>query len=270
MFFVVDQNILRKPELKGYLESGPRSRCVLIDTAFLEMTQSETWEDTLRSSLNQLAHLPERVFAAYSVSHALAHEMRTLQSVDGHMLWRDATLSVREVLTWVRTGRESATILRMRESPAHTDPKLRDDHFHNSKNKQTIESQVELVRGQLSEEFQKALRKSVTSNEDRLDVVHQLAKSIAYGVLEEQGVSWNRAHTFLRKRPLFYRYLIVHVWNSLYWLQKGGLEGFKDATNELHDHHYAITASFFNGLLSRDAKVKRSHDVLKDLVRREV
>jgi len=204
------------------------------------------------------------------VSHALAYEMRTLQSVAGHMLWRDATLSVREVLTWVRTGRENATILRMRESPAHTDPKLRDDHFHNSKNKQTIESQVELVRGQLSEEFQKALRKSATSNEDRLDVVHQLARSIAYGVLAELGISRNLAHTFLRKRPLFYRYLIVQAWSSLDWLHKGGLEGFKDATNELHDHHYAITASFFDGVLSNDAKVNRSHVALKKLVLRRV
>ena len=258
--------------LAGYLESGSRKLCVLIDTAFLEMTQSEEWLSTLRASLSQLARVPERVFAAYSVSHSLSRELRTLQSAAGHMLWREATVSVREVLTWVRTGQENTTIRGMRNSPSHTDAKLKADHFNHSQNKETIESLVELVRGQLPHEFQKALRKPATSDEDRLDAVHQLAKSVAYGVLAERGINRNRARAFLCKRPLFYRYLIVKAWNSLDWLYAGGLEDFKakDATNEMLDHHYALTASFFDGVLSEDGKVNRAYTALQALAPREV
>ena len=236
------------------------------------MTQSDEWQRTLRASLSRLAHFPNRVFAAYSVSQALAREMQTLQSVAGHMMWREATASVREVLTWVRTGKENATIRRMHESPSHTDATLRNDHFDHSHNKRSIESLVELVQGQLPNEFQKALRKPTTSDEDRLDAVHQLAKSVAYGVLAERDINRNRARAFLCKRPLFYRYLIVKTWNSLDWLYAGGLEGFKakDATNELLDHHYALTASFFDGVLSEDAKVNRAYTALEALAPREV
>jgi len=269
---VVDQNVLRKPALAGYLESSVRNRCVLIDTAFLEMTQSKEWQSTLRASLSQLVPYPERVVAAYSVSQGLARELRTLQSVAGHMLWREATASVREVLTWLQTGKRNATICRMIENPSDIDAKLKNDYFDHSQNKQSIESIVELVRAQLPREFQRALRKPVTSDEDRLEAVHQLATSVAYGVLAERGVARNRARSFLRRRPLFYRLLILKAWNSIDWLHAGGLEGLKpkDATNELLDQHYALTATFFDGVLSEDAKVNRAYTALQALVPREV
>ena len=271
MYVVVDQNVLRKPELVQYLKENASNCCVLPDAAFLEMTKNEQWESTLVGSLSHLAQVPERVFAANAVSDALADELRTLKSVAGHMLWRVATKSVREVLHWVRTGTENATLLRMRQSPSHADAVLRSDYFSHGRNKESIGSLTDAVRRQLPAEFLDLLRKPATSNDDCFDAVHQIARSVAYGVLAERGVNKNRARSFISTRPLFYRYIILHAWYSLDWLRAGGLEAFKEenATNELIDHQYALTATFFDGLLSIDAKALRAYTALKSLLLRE-
>lgn len=272
MYYVVDQNLLQRwTRVQQFLDENPNNFCVLPDVAFLELTQNEQWELTLRNSLRHLAQTPKRVFAAHSVGEALSRELHSLQSVEHHMLWKAATAYVREVLAWVRTGQENATILRMRAMPTHADASLKSDYFDHAHNKETIEGHVNLVWGQLSQDFQQSLRKS-TTDEDRLDAVHQLAKSVAYGVLLERNVNRNRARVFLRKRPMFYRYFIVKAWNALNWHYAGGLDGFaeKRATNELIDHHYTLTASFFDGVFSNDDKVNRAYTALMALLPRDV
>ncbi len=278
LYYVVDQNLLQRWEpVQQFLDARKDNCCVLTDVAFLELTQNEQWERTLRNSLGHLARTPERVFAAYSVNEALSRELRSLQSdspqsVERHMLWKAATSHVREVLAWVRTGHESATILRMLASPTHADKLLVDDYFDHANNKETVTGHFDLVWGQLSPDFQQSLRKPTTTDEDRLDAVHQLAKSVAYGVLFERGVNRNRARVFLRKRPMMYRWFILKTWNALNWHYVGGLDGFAErrATNELLDHHYTLTASFFDGVLSSDGKVNRAYAALMELLQREV
>lgn len=273
MYYVVDQNLLRRwASVQQFLDESPANQCVLPDAAFLEMTQNEKWEDTLRNSLRCLALVPERVHAAYAVSEALYRELDSLKAVKHHMLCRAATSHIRKVLSWVRTGQENDALRQIRAMPTHADTSLMGDHFDHARNKEALADHFDLVWRQLSPDFQKSLRKPVTTDEDRLDAVHQLAKSVAYDVLLERGVNRNRARVFLQKRPMFYRYFIVKVWNAMDWLCAGGLDGLseKNATNERLDHHYTLTASFFDGVLTNDDKVRRSYTALGAVLVREV
>ena len=271
-YLVLDQNVLRKPELDEKINRQPDLRFVLPDLALLEMTKGEQWEATLLRSLSTLASVPDRTFLAYSVNEALAYELRTQRPKVDRMLWKPATTFTRDLLKWVRTGRETEAISRIRRDPSEDKQAVIADHLTHEENKASIARLIAATKSQITSETQKALRGKKFSPEEVLDIVHQLAQSVAYGVLEDRNVLGKTAQTFLRQRPVFYRYVIVHAWNCIHWISQGGFETFADASasNELLDHQYVITASCFQGILSNETKVNNAYQALIAVLPREV
>jgi hypothetical protein len=271
-YLILDQNVLRKPELKVAVVEQLSTRFVLPDLAFLEMTKNEHWEETLKRSLNTLSRIPRRAYVAYSINDALARELRSLRSAVGNMLSKPASIFLRDILLWVRTGTETPAIRRIRADPAEDKLALIADHLSHAENKKSIAGLIDGTKRHLSEETQKALRAGKLSEEEELELVHQLARRIAYGVLEDRGVQKEVATTFLIQRPVFYRYLIVNAWNCVRWISTGGFDGFKETSvsNEMLDHQYVLTASCFHGVLSNDARVNEAYKALITVLPREV
>lgn len=271
-YLVLDQNVLRRPELSELIVTQPEARFVLPDLSFLEMTKSEQWETTLQRSLQQLATVPERVLVAYSVNEALDRELRTLQSVVGHMHHAEATKFVRNVLAWVRTGVSNPSIDRIREDPEKHKKAVQLDHLDHKGNKLALARLIGSTRRFIPEEIQKRMRGSVLTSEGRLDIVYDIARGLVPEVLASRGVDRNKSRAFLRQRPLLYRYLIVKVWYCADWIAKGGFESFREeaVSNEILDHQYVLTASFFDGLITRETKVNHAYNDLQALMLRAV
>lgn len=271
-YLVVDQNVLRRPELAELIASQPAARFVLPDLSFLEMTKSEQWEVTLRRSLEQLAAVPERVLVAYSVNEALDRELRTLRPVNRHMHHAEATKFVRDILAWVRTGESNPSIDRYREDPEKHKAAVESDRLDHEENKVALARLISSTKRFIPDEIQKRMRGAALTPEERLDIVHDIASRLVPEILASRGVNRNKSRVFLRQRPLFYRYLIVRVWYCAEWIAKGGFESFPEeaVSNEILDQQYILTASFFDGLLSRETKVNSAYNDLRAIMRREV
>jgi hypothetical protein len=60
-YMVIDQNVLREPELAELVNTQPWVRFVLPDLSFIEITKTTgSQESTLQPSLQSLASVPER------------------------------------------------------------------------------------------------------------------------------------------------------------------------------------------------------------------
>lgn len=271
-YLVVDLNVLRQPELAERITAQPAARFVLPDLSFLEMTKSEQWEATLMRSLQQLATVPERVLVAYSVNEALDRELRTLQPVNGRMHHAEATKFVRDILAWVRTGVSNPSMDRFRKDPENHKDAVESDHLNHEENKVSLAHLIDSTKLVIPDEVQKHMRGTVLTLEERLDIVYDITRRLAPEILASRGVDRNKSRAFLRQRPMFYRYLLVRVWYCADWIAKGGFESFPEeaVSNEILDHQYILTASFFNGLLSRETKVNNAHNDLQAILRREI
>lgn len=271
-YLVVDQNVLRKPELAELIDTQPAVRFVLPDLSFLEMTKSREWESTLQQSLQQLATVPNRVLVAYSVNEALDRELRTLQSVSGHMHHVEATKFVRDILAWVRTGISNPSVERYRKDPDDHKAAVKSDHLDHAGNKIALGRLIDSTKHFIPTEIQKRMRGATLTLEERLDIVYDIARGLVPEILASRGVNRNKSRAFLSQRPLFYRYLIVRVWYCAEWIAKGGFESLsgEDVSNEILDHQYVLTASLFDGLLSRETKVNKAYNDLLAIMRRAV
>lgn len=264
-YLVVDQNFLRADELRSQLVSDPSLCIVLPDLAFLEITKNERWELTLRLSLAVLAAYRQRVFVGRSVSESLRYELGHGKPVTGHMTHREATRYVREILASVESGTEGEGIARIRSNPDNHLQELQRDYLDHGANKLHASKLVDATKLLAPSAFAKRVRGSRASREERLEFLAKQAPSILVGVLMDNGFSRERAISFARKKPMLLRYFYLKMWASIDWLEMGRLEGLgeKKVTNDLLDHEYVLTATFFDGVLSKERKVNDAyHDLM--------
>ena len=105
MRYVVDENMMRHPDLAVLVrdESGPDF--VLPDTAFVEMCKGARWEETMRCSLALLGSVPRRVHVAMSYGHAMRRELETWRPTQGEdLLPGDQTRLVRRIMAALASG----------------------------------------------------------------------------------------------------------------------------------------------------------------------
>lgn len=271
-YLVLDQNILRTPELVELVRSNGGAHFVLPDLAFLEMTKSSEWQRTLHDSLATLSTVPNRVHLAYSVNEALANELQSLRPVTGHLLFREATVFIRDLLLWVRTGRETDAFRRIQADPDNHKGSVISDHLNHVANKSQLAELIDGAKRIIPEQVQKQLRGASIGDSERLDVVHEIAKGLLPNILAEAGVNYNKARSFMKQRPMAFRYVLLKVLDCVNWISKGGFESFPEhkVSNEDLDHQYVLTSTFFHELLSRDGRVNESHKHLRLLLQRPI
>lgn len=271
-YLVVDQNILRAPELVELVRSDGGAHFVLPDLAFLEMIKSAEWQRTLHDSLATLSTVPNRVHVAYSVNEALANELQTLRSVTGHLLFREATAFIRDLLRWVRTGSDTDAFRRIQADPDNHKGSVIADHLNHAANKSELAELIDATKRIIPEQVQKQFRGSSIGNAERLDVVHEVAKELLPNIMWEAGINHNKARSFMRQRPMAFRYVLLKVLDCVNWISKGGFESFPEhkVSNENLDHQYVLTSTFFHELLSRDGRVNESYKHLRLLLQRSI
>jgi hypothetical protein len=264
-YLVIDQNVLRRGALGERLAAEAQTSFVLPDMAFLEMTKSDKWESTLNGSLQSLANYPERIHVSRSVNEALGMELATFRSVEGKMLFAEATTFVRDVLHSVRTGIDGQSIMRIRADPGQHRKLLAKNHFSHEENKIRLKELVDSTKYLLSEEIQKRMRRGKVADSERLQVIHDIAAFLLPKILSERGISNEKARVFMKKKPMVLRYFFSRAWYCVSWIQNGGFEGFppERVTNDEVDQQYVLSATFFHGLLSFEPKV---NDCYKDVL----
>jgi len=271
-YLVVDQNVYRLPEIATIIANEPNTRFVIPDIALLEMTKSDEWERTLRQSLVQLAAVPHRTVIAHSVNYALSQELVGLKSFVGLMIYRQAMPHLHEIFEWIRTGKTTDTIHKIRSDIQGHRSDMASQFLNHVENKSSAYELITATKSFLPPDLQKRLRQDQSDLSARIEATYRIATSLLVDILVDRGFSRNRAIMYLRKRPVVYRYLVVRAWYCLRWLSLGGFEALKDykLTNELLDQQYVVTASLFQGILSKEPALNEAYAVLISILKKEV
>lgn len=264
-YLVVDQNVLRRPPLEERLAAEPRTHFVLPDLAFLEMTKSDQWESTLHGSLRMLSEYANRVHVCRSVNEALGLELASLRSIEGHMLYPEATAFARNILNSVRTGVDGHALGRIRADPDSHRQALAQDHLNHEQNKARFKELIDSTKRLLPDELQRRMRGAKVPDSERLQIIYDMAVSLLPQILGERGISIEKSRAFMKRKPMVLRYLYAKAWYCVSWIQKGGFESFRpdDVTNDEIDQQYVLSATFFHGLLSMETRV---NDCYSDLL----
>ena len=269
-YLVVDQNFLRKPDLKAIAESEQNARFVLPDVALIEMCKSPQWESTLRGSLSILSAYPNRTRVSMSVGEAINGEIETQRSIAGHLLPREFIPLFSELLSVLSAGTPSQTLARIVQQIASIQASLAASELNHEQNKQSAEALINATKSIVTDEQTKSLRNGSMNRDERLNFIFRKAPFVLEDFFRQANFSTGRARGFLKTKPLILRHTYLKMWASLDWIAKGGFDGLlpERATNEAMDHDYVLLATFFDGILSKESKVNEAYQDLCQLLRR--
>ena len=173
-YIVLDQNALQTPvsNVVGAMTlpkllANPKVHFVLTDLCFLEITKNlETWELSLRKSLELVATVPGRVHVACSIDEALKDEVCNLSPVQG-MLNHEATLFLRDILTSLHSGIEGHALDIFRRNCPENVAQRSVDYLNHTENKDRVLGIIDTV----SEDLHEQLRRKELSEEEKLEQI---------------------------------------------------------------------------------------------------
>ena len=267
-YVVVDQNVLRKDALKELLVSSADTQFVIPDLAFLEMTKSVQWEQTLRGSFAILSTVRSRVVVSRSVGDALKTELAKRAPIGGKMLHDEATVFIRDILQSIRDGSTGRGVERIRDDPENHRGALAKDHLDHDSNKAQLNGLIASTKSMLPGEFAKRLRAKKVKPDERLDVIFQVATALLPDILIDAGFTKEKARALMKQKPMLLRYMYLKAWQCLNWIEMGGFESLPSnkVTNDQLDHEYILMATFFHGLLSEEPRVNQAYQDLLVLI----
>lgn len=268
MLLVVDQNYFRSGELRTLVASDAHVRFVVPDVALLEMCKGPAWRETMQRSLDALSSVPSRVLHSISVGEAIATELETKRSIDGRLLPREFRDFTRGLLRDIAAGGTGKTIDLIASRINNAQSSLNDQELNHSANQSSLVQRTDIIRSVLSAGILKQLRSGKITDADRLTFVTEVSRDLCASFLTGAGWSSNKVKLFLHSKPLLLRYIWLSVRHCVDWAQRGGIEGMlaERVTNDLLDQEYALIASFFDGLLSKEARVMNAYEELRQCV----
>lgn len=269
-YLVVDINFLHSQALRDRLCSQPDIRLVLPDLAMFEMSKSSNREFTFKRSLGIMAQEPNRVFVSRALGDCLSYELNRKVAVVGHLVDREATVFVRRLLSAVATGIRNAEYDQVIEDPQNQLLGMVHDYLNHTTNKTRLAELVDATKLLMTTEFSKRLRSASVTRQEKLDFIYEKAPSLLVDMLKENGFSREKAICLLRQKPMILRYCYLKLWECLLSEQKGRLKNRreKDISNDLIDHEYVLTATFFNGVLSHDGAVNDAYAAVSQILSR--
>ena len=252
MIVVVDQNMMRKEELRRLVETDPVISFVVPDAAFEEMTRDACWEETLRGSFAILARALDRTFVGAPVGELLRYEQLQRSPVTReHILPAEISDCARELVEAVASGSEGSGGVRRRVEACR-------QHVQAERPADVDQKACLLVDvGRLKDLNGSDLTREIRAG--RMDAAARLGllKLRSEAVVEEfLGFDASTVDPSGPWSLMTTRFVAVELWYQERWLSKGGFTDVKPRTvaNDAFDKEYALLASFFDGLLSIDAK----------------
>jgi len=268
MIYVLDQNYFRSDALRELCLAEPAAKFVIPDIALLEMCKGPKWLETMQGSLETLAEHPTRVFHSLAVGETLNRELRTLKSIEGHLLPRDFKALIRSVLEDIKAGTVASGLEIIKSRIAQAQQEIHAEELNHARNRHSLLTRTEIIKKALEGGPLKELRSGV-SDDDRLGLIRSVSLDLLKTFLaEKEGHPANKITAFLRTRPMLLRYYYLSVRHAVEWARTGGLESYpaEKVTNDMFDQEYVAIGSFFDRLLSREQRVMDSDADLRRLL----
>ena len=255
MIFVVDQNMMRSDELRAKVATQTDCCFIIPDAALEEMVKHEKWEQTMRGSFRILAPALDRVFVSAGIGELLRVERDERRAVSvEEILPCDLTVGARELVAAILQGGQPLATVRNKIESLRLEVSA--ERPSGDLLKARMLDSVSRLKGINGVELTAEIRSARISGDARLGLLKALTEALTEEFAgfdsDEQCLvePWRLATT---------RLICATLWYHEHWLAEGGLHSATPTTvvNDAFDMDYAITASFFDDLLTKDRRAAR-------------
>ncbi len=262
---IVDRNFLQSPELRRYFAASRKNCVVLTSYAAMEAFKGDTLANIF-SATAILSEFPKQVIVLKSTNSictlkgrrcGFTRRMISGDETDGFADWCEA-------LARAKAGDKD---LQRQLLDAGNEA---DEHLSQMRDAQmTYAENLEQASKAYTEAELKALRSHRPISDDMFDKI--------FGNILEMAAFLFDAHPHIAELPpakelpytFVFRYALCGYLVALRWISVGGAKKVKpeNIRNDIVDAIYAAYATYFQGLLSHDAKAKEIYDDAKAFVR---
>ncbi|MBO0134077.1 hypothetical protein [Agrobacterium burrii] len=259
MHFVVDQNFMRKPQLRELLVGNSNIQLIVPDCALEEMVRLPKWEATIQQSFRIMASAMHRTFFSASIGELLRYELEHLTPISRkQLLPPELTVGARAMITAILGQGTSAEASRLRVVAARRD--ILGERAEPDQVKAKLVANLALLKGANGERLTREIRSGRMSEDARLGLLKLRGEEVC------QRHFGNVTGALRVADFLTTRFVYASLWYQEFWLN-GGLDDAKPKTlaNDEFDMEYALIASFFGDLLSEDRRAKACAVALRRL-----
>ena len=269
-YLVVDQNCLRQDERPDQdLLRSPIDRCcrenlklLIPEGAFFELSKGTRMLETWVRSLSFLSKYPELVCVSKKIATLRRVEIETGQPCRD-IIADDLTEFLRDLLRQLnRSGADSlSSYIEHRVEPLMSRSVA---DWNGEKQKSLIIQMQGIFRRDLSAGFVKSIRLSENPSRTWLQSVD--GTRFVFQGLVQLGFRQEAALELCCTKSVAAAFIGAISCIAMDWLGTGGIESAKPETisNDFCDMEYAVLASLSAGLVSRDKRVIRIHEALRD------
>ena len=250
---VIDANFFQDPRLENYLKSDKSNAVVFIDCAGMEAHKGNTFKNLFKS-LEIVSKFPEQAFVLKGTRDIAK---LTLAS-DGFKKLVDVpqTRAFRSFCSSIQHGIQDKMSLIV---PLFQQGQLASAHFDRlKKDAAIVANSIEELTKSFKKEYLKVIRKK-----ERLTT--EVKDKVIYGILRLTDLLF-QDHPDIQKRPqpeqirnsYIFRFAVSAYLLDFHWISDGGPGKVKldKLRNDCVDMNYVAYATFFDGILTRDSKMK--------------
>jgi hypothetical protein len=266
--YVVDQNVMRRPELSQFMTIHPNAKFVIPDTGLLEMVKSEQWEETFRRNFELFVPVAKRCFMSMSVQEARGLEVKRRDSVEGLLLPDDFTTLLRGAILESQSG-TGPTMSRLRGYMDEIREELQQKELNGQANRIELQRLVnDLLSKLTSDEIKACRQEGMEGRRARNDIALSAGQAVYIAHMKKLGVAEPVFRRLWRLKSMNRRWCYLLVHHALQWLGEGGLDTAKDKNlvNAILDQDYVLMGSFFSGVLSFEIDVQQASQDLNEML----
>lgn len=256
---------MQSPELRAYLSASRKNFAVLTDYAAMEAFKGDTLAN-ISSATAILSEFPKQVIVLKSTSSICTLKGRRC-GFTRRMISKDETKGFPDWCEGLARAKAGDKDLQRQLLDAGKDA---DAHLGQLRDAQrTYAENLEEASKAYTEEELKALRGHLPISEDMFDKI--------FGNILKMAAGLFAVHPHIAQLPparelpytFIFRYALTGFLVALRWISVGGAKNVKpeNIRNDIVDATYAAYATYFQGLLSDDAKAKEIYDDARAFVR---
>lgn len=258
--YIVDQNVMRRPELVDFMARNPKAKFVIPDTGLVEMVKSEEWEETFRRNFEAFVPVVSRCFLSISVQEARELEMVQRTSADGQLLPANFTELLRGAIVESQSG-SGRTMSDLRRRMAGIRQQLELHELNAQANRIELKRIVGELRSKLDKTEIKACRQEGTLGRvARIAIARSVGDARYVAHMKNIGASGQVSRRLWKAKSMTRRWCYLTVHQAVQWLGDGGLDSAtnKGVLNDILDQDYVLIGSFFTGVLSFEEDVRHA------------
>ncbi len=264
MRVVIDSNRVQSLELETFLASGPSHRAVVTDWLMMEAYKGDM-RKSLYKSIAVIEKYPRQVIVLRNTGQCM--RVRADAQMANRLIWTEHTKTFPEFMLEVRAAEasggaiEESLLERAREANRRMDQLLNQAEL-------LLKGHAVMVSAFTAADIS-AIRGGPVVPPDILRRVFSIALDVAAGFRQSFEPPLSPPSTKMRNRDFLFRVGLAMTCSGLEWVRTGSPEQVKaeKVRNDYVDGMFSVYGTYFNGLMTGDAKLQRTHALNRQLLK---